>query len=96
MTSVLSRNRRVVGCLALAATVVASVSAAVLVHPAATGAPLVSGKPNVVLILVDDARVDDLTTLPLVTSLIGDAGATFTDAVSPLPLCCPARATLLT
>ena len=92
----LSRNRRVVGCLALAATVVASVSAAVLVHPAATGAPLVSGKPNVVLILVDDARVDDLTTLPLVTSLIGDAGATFTDAVSPLPLCCPARATLLT
>lgn len=52
--------------------------------------------PNVVIVLVDDARVDDLTTMPKVRSLIGDRGATFARAVSPLPLCCPARATLLT
>jgi arylsulfatase A-like enzyme len=49
----------------------------------------------VVLILVDDARVDDLSTMPLVRTLIGEAGATFTDATSPVPLCCPARVTLL-
>jgi N-acetylglucosamine-6-sulfatase len=52
--------------------------------------------PNVVVILVDDARVDDMSSLPGVASMIGGAGARFTHAYSPFPLCCPARATLLT
>ncbi len=52
--------------------------------------------PNVVIILVDDARFRDMSTLPNVRKLIKDPGATFTNAVSPFPLCCPARATLLT
>ena len=54
------------------------------------------GPPNVVVVLVDDARLGDMSTLPTVRSLIGGAGATFTNAVAPYPLCCPARATLLT
>ena len=53
-------------------------------------------RPNVVLILVDDARRDDLSTLPRIRDLIGAPGATFRNAYSPFPLCCPARATLLT
>jgi N-acetylglucosamine-6-sulfatase len=52
--------------------------------------------PNVVVIVVDDARVDDMSSLPGIASSIGDAGARFTNAYSPFPLCCPARATMLT
>jgi len=53
-------------------------------------------RPNVVLVLVDDARTDDMVTLPKVRRLVGQAGATFTNTVSSFPLCCPARASLLT
>ena len=52
--------------------------------------------PNVVLILLDDARVDDMSTMPDVQARIGDQGATFQHFYSSFPLCCPARATLLT
>jgi N-acetylglucosamine-6-sulfatase len=52
--------------------------------------------PNVVVIMLDDMRYDDLSTLPRIRSRIGDAGATFTHFYSPFPLCCPARSTLLT
>jgi N-acetylglucosamine-6-sulfatase len=52
--------------------------------------------PNVVVILVDDARADDLSSLPQIESRIGAAGATYVNAYSPFPLCCPARASILT
>jgi N-acetylglucosamine-6-sulfatase len=68
------------------------VSVAMMDKEAAAAEP----PPNVVVILVDDARFDDMSTLPQVKSLIGDAGATFAAAYAPFPLCCPARATLLT
>lgn len=53
-------------------------------------------KPNIVLVLLDDARYDDLVAMPEVVDLIGDAGAALTRFYAPFPLCCPARATLLT
>jgi arylsulfatase A-like enzyme len=56
----------------------------------------VAPRPNVIVIMTDDMRTDDLSTLPQIQSLIADAGATFRNAYSPFPLCCPARATLLT
>lgn len=52
--------------------------------------------PNVIVVLIDDARTDELSTMPIVRSLIGDAGATFPRSYAPFPLCCPGRATLLT
>jgi arylsulfatase A-like enzyme len=52
--------------------------------------------PNVVVIMLDDMRYDDLSTLPHIRSRIGDAGASFTHFYAPFPLCCPARSTLLT
>ena len=56
-------------------------------------------KPNIVLILLDD--LDDTVTpfweaMPVTKSLIKDRGMTFTNSFSPNPLCCPARASLLT
>ncbi len=51
--------------------------------------------PNVVVFLTDDMRKDDLGYLPNVRSLLIKQGMTFTEAQSPHPLCCPARAELL-
>lgn len=56
-------------------------------------------KPNIVLILLDD--LDDTVTpfyeaMPVTKKLIKDRGMTFINSFSPNPLCCPARASLLT
>jgi N-acetylglucosamine-6-sulfatase len=56
----------------------------------------VQTQPNVVVVMLDDMRYDDLSTLPRIRSRIGDAGASFTHFYAPFPLCCPARSTLLT
>jgi arylsulfatase A-like enzyme len=53
-------------------------------------------RPNIVLITADDMRADDIKFMPRTRRLLGKAGVTFTDAMSNYPLCCPARATLLT
>ncbi len=52
-------------------------------------------RPNVVLIMADDMRYDDLQYMPNVQRLIGDEGVEFENAFSPHPLCCPARASFL-
>ena len=52
--------------------------------------------PNIVLVLLDDARLDDVEAMPRVQSRVAAQGATFTSMYSSFPLCCPARATLLT
>jgi arylsulfatase A-like enzyme len=60
--------------------------------------PLVGSpsRPNVMVIMTDDARNDDLRFMPHVRHLIGDHGVRFTNAFSPQPLCCPARASFIT
>jgi N-acetylglucosamine-6-sulfatase len=55
-----------------------------------------SGPPNIVVILLDDARYDDMSTMTRVVRAIGDQGATFRRFYASFPLCCPARATLFT
>ena len=56
--------------------------------PPATG-------PNVVVIMTDDMRLDDLQYMPQTLHLLADQGVTFRQMLSPYPLCCPARAELL-
>lgn len=53
-------------------------------------------RPNIVFVLTDDMREDDLDRMPITRRLIADRGMEFTDAISPHPLCCPARAQLAT
>ena len=81
------------------AAVFSAAATAVLASPAADAQSSVVDsnqvKPNIVLFLVDDARVDDLSTMPGVTRRIGNAGATFKRFYASFPLCSPARATLL-
>ncbi len=62
----------------------------------AAGFNNVDGKPNVILFLTDDQTLADMRVLGAVKSRIGEPGTTFSRAFSSYPLCCPARATLLT
>jgi N-acetylglucosamine-6-sulfatase len=52
--------------------------------------------PGFVLLFLDDMRKDDLVAMPQTKALIGRRGARFANAYSTFPLCCPARATILT
>ncbi len=53
-------------------------------------------RPNIVFLMVDDMRRDELRFMPRTRRLIGDQGATLTNAVMPNPMCCPSRASVLT
>lgn len=53
-------------------------------------------RPNIVVLIVDDMRADDLRFMPHTRRLLGGQGVQFTNALSPNPLCCPARASTLT
>lgn len=62
--------------------------------PGATTSAAIAGRPNIVLILTDDMRTDELRYMPKTRRLLVDQGVRFTHAISPHPLCCPARAEL--
>ena len=52
-------------------------------------------RPNVIVVMMDDMRDDELVFAPAVTRFIRDRGLRFENSFSPLPLCCPARASFL-
>lgn len=54
------------------------------------------GGPNIVLVTTDDQNAGDLRWMPKTRRLLGGRGATFTQALAPHPLCCPARTEILT
>jgi len=62
---------------------------------AVSDAPFVV-EPNIVLVLTDDQRYDDLGNMPNVQSELADKGVTFDRAFVSNPLCCPSRASILT
>ena len=64
--------------------------------PTDAGVEWLGKKPNIITVMADDMRVDDLRFAPNVRRLIGKNGLTFTNSFSPFPLCCPARASFLT
>ncbi len=53
-------------------------------------------RPNIVLITADDMRLADLEWMPLTRDLFAEYGMSFRNGFSPHPLCCPARAQILT
>ena len=63
---------------------------------AAPRAEATDGRPNIVLVMMDDMRWDELRFAPNAQRYIADRGITFANSFSPLPLCCPARASFLT
>lgn len=55
-----------------------------------------AGQPNVLMVMTDDMRYDELRYLPHVREFIADRGTDFTNSFAPTPLCCPNRASFLT
>jgi arylsulfatase A-like enzyme len=53
-------------------------------------------RPNVILIVTDDQRVDTMSVMPSTRRLFGEGGTRFTEAFTTTPQCCPARASLMT
>ena len=53
-------------------------------------------RPNVIVVLADDMRYDELPFMPNVTSLLVDEGVSFSGARHNISLCSPARAGFLT
>ncbi|HLN78735.1 MAG TPA: sulfatase, partial [Nocardioidaceae bacterium] len=86
--------RRTVARLLTAAVMLVPVAAAVA--PPRTAAADSAEPPNIILITTDDQSLADLEHMPYTLELLGGEGVRFTDAISPYPLCCPARATILT
>lgn len=69
-------------------------------RPADTGADQPTAerpeRPNVVVVMADDMRADDLLFAPSISRIVGARGVRFDNSFSPYPLCCPARASFLT
>jgi arylsulfatase A-like enzyme len=53
-------------------------------------------RPNVVLIVTDDQRFDELNLMPTLQPELQARGVTFTNGFVSNPLCCPSRASILT
>src|SRR5215204_4698856 len=56
---------------------------------------VLTAKPNIVFILADDMRKDDLKYMPKTRSVLGDKGMYFSNAYVSNALCCPTRATIM-
>ncbi|MBI5030467.1 MAG: sulfatase [Chloroflexi bacterium] len=80
----------------LAFSIIALVATLVLSAPTWTTAR-VNTLPNIVLILADDldVRLNTLDYTPYIRNLLQYQGTTFDNALVPVSLCCPSRASLL-
>jgi arylsulfatase A-like enzyme len=53
-------------------------------------------KPNIVFVLTDDMRKDDLRFVPETRRFVGNRGMEFENAFVTFAMCCPSRASILT
>jgi arylsulfatase A-like enzyme len=81
------------------AVVSLSVSAAttlVVPSPSAASQTTDQGPPNILIIVTDDQRADTMGVMNATQDLFGEQGVQFPEGYANTPLCCPARASLLT
>lgn len=53
-------------------------------------------RPNILIVVTDDQRADALGYMPTTKKLFREGGRTFRSAFSTTPMCCPARASIMT
>jgi arylsulfatase A-like enzyme len=70
--------------------------AIILLTSCATLPRLNDKRPNFLIIISDDQRFDTMNYMPLTQAAIFDQGVSFTNGFITTPLCCPARASILT
>jgi N-acetylglucosamine-6-sulfatase len=63
--------------------------------PEGSAAPADGTRPNIVTIVADDMRTDDLRWMPRIRELVEEQGLDFRNSFSSNPLCAPARSSLL-
>ncbi len=80
----------------LAAAVLATLVALVLLAPAGSAAPEPGKRPNVLVLMTDDQTLESMRVMPNVRDLLARRGTTFTRSFVSFSLCCPSRATFLT
>ena len=87
------RGRRLwsLGLLAASACALAAVPG---MQVTATGQ--VAGRPNILVIVTDDQRIQTMSVLPRTSSWFRDGGTAFPNAFVTTPLCCPSRASIFT
>jgi N-acetylglucosamine-6-sulfatase len=76
-------------------TILAGLSIA-LISPESQSANQDAERPNFLIIITDDQRLDTMQYMPRTQALIGDQGVTFSSAYATTPLCCPSRSSILT
>ena len=59
-------------------------------------AETLTNQPNIVFILADDLDLASIGKMPQINALLAKEGASFEEASVSYPICCPARATILT
>ena len=57
--------------------------------------PRADSRPNIILIVADDMRADDLTTMPATQALLVEQGTSFEQFFASAPSCAPSRASIL-
>src|SRR5262249_48388767 len=58
--------------------------------------PPAARRPNILIIISDDQRYDEMMTMPHTQDLIFNQGITFDHAYVTTPQCCPSRSSILT
>jgi N-acetylglucosamine-6-sulfatase len=97
MTVARRTRARVAGMAALGLAAAAALGLLVTPGLDADAAPRgQDDRPNVIVIMTDDQRVDDLAVMPKVKRLLTDRGVSFTNYYATFPLCCPSRVSYLT
>jgi len=81
--------------LSISALMIGPLILAAVIHTPEAIAQAV-GRPNIVVIMTDDQRLDTLWSMPKTLALIGAKGVTFSNALVSFPVCGPSRATFLT
>src|SRR4051812_5426175 len=61
----------------------------------AVSAAAAAGRPNILVVMLDDMRSDEMRFAPNMERYVRDRGLDFRNSFSPYPLCCPARASFL-
>lgn len=82
--------------LLTAVVMVGLFAAPVVFSGGSTTAHAATAQPNIVLILTDDQRSDQMSNMPITQNQVTSKGTKFTNGYISNPLCCPSRASILT
>jgi len=88
-----TRSARALGAALGTAALALALVPAVPSEPARAASP---PTPNIVVIVTDDQRDDNMRYMPKTRRYFKDQGTTFRNAFVTTPVCCPARASILT